>query len=118
MSLHHIRGEETLIESLRIGTHYHTTYGTLWKEGPYFPRGTQVLLVGMHIDQGFCVRFPFEIDGASLESWEDWSECDFLAEDGSVGGGVELPAEVLAQAREVLADAEDGCHLHLDDKHD
>jgi hypothetical protein len=41
------------IESIRIGTYYDTTYGTLWKDGTYFPRGTRVLVVGLHIEQGF-----------------------------------------------------------------
>ena len=36
------RGSGT-IEALRIGTHYQTTYGTLWKDGTYFPRGTRVI---------------------------------------------------------------------------
>jgi hypothetical protein len=101
------------IESLRIGSHYATTYGTLWKDGTYFPRGTRVVVVGVHIDQGFCVRFPAEVDGEPLETWEDWSEGDFLAEDGTVESSSALSAAVLAEAREVLDDAEDGCHLHL-----
>ena len=67
-------------------------------------------VTGLHLDEGFCVRFPG--DGA-LETWEEWSESDFLAPDGSVDmrGGVS-PA-MLAEARAVLQDAEDGCHLHL-----
>lgn len=71
------------------------------------------MVAGLHLDQGFCVRFPAEVDGDPLETWEDWSESDFLAEDGSVGDAVELSATVLAEAREVLDDAEDGTHLHL-----
>ncbi|MFN2460056.1 MAG: hypothetical protein ABR591_05160 [Candidatus Velthaea sp.] len=106
------------IESIKIGHHYDTTYGTLWKDGTYFPRGTRVLVVGLHIEQGFCVRFPAEIDGEPLETWEDWDEAEFLAEDGSIDGTVTLPASVLAEAREVLDDAEDGCHLHLHESDD
>src|SRR5579872_1115980 len=45
------------IDRLRIGELYDTTYGTLWKEGPYFPRGTRVQVVGLHIDQGFAFDF-------------------------------------------------------------
>jgi hypothetical protein len=103
----------TTIEALRIGTHYQTTYGTLWKDGTYFPRGTRVIVAGLHLEQGFCVRFPAEVDGDPLETWEDWSESDFLAQDGSVSGAAEPSATVLAEAREVLDDAEDGTHLHL-----
>lgn len=101
------------IETIKIGTRYDTTYGTLWKDGTYFPRGTRVLVVGLHLDQGFCVRFPAEVDGEPLETWEDWEEVDFLAAEGSVETAPELSATVLAEAREVLDDAEDGCHLHL-----
>ncbi len=79
----------------------------------YFPTGTRVVVVGLHLEQGFCVRFPAEIDGEPLETWEDWSESDFLAEEGSVEKASALSATVLAEAREVLDDAEDGCHLHL-----
>jgi hypothetical protein len=103
---------------LRVGTHYATTYGTLWKDGTYFPRGTRVMVVGLHLDQGFCVRFPAEVDGEPLETWEDWSESDFLAEDGTVEDSPALSAAVLAEAREVLDDAEDGCHLHLHETED
>ena len=71
------------------------------------------MVVGLHLDQGFCVRFPAEVDGEPLETWEDWSETEFLAEDGSVEATSLLSASVLAEAREVLDDAEDGCHLHL-----
>ena len=106
------RGNWT-IEKLEIGLHYDTTYGTLWKDGTYFPRGTRVLITGLHIEQGFCVRFPAEVDGEALETWEDWDELDFLAEEGSVESGGSLPTSVLHEAREVLDDAEDGCHLHL-----
>lgn len=98
---------------MRIGTTYQTTYGTLWKDGDYFPRGTRVTVVGLHLDEGFCVRFPAEVDGEPLETWEEWSETDFLAEDGSVETGVQISQAMLAEAREVLRDAEDGCHLHL-----
>ena len=73
-----------MAEHLRIGEHYDTTCGTLWKEGTYFPRGTRVMVVGMHVEQGFCVRFPSEGDGEPLETWEDWSEATFLAEEGTV----------------------------------
>jgi cytosine/adenosine deaminase-related metal-dependent hydrolase len=76
------------------------------------------MVVGVHLDQGFCVRFPTEIDGEPLETWEDWSESDFLAEDGTILEPEELSAAVLAEAREVLDDAEDGCHLHLHETDD
>jgi hypothetical protein len=72
-----------------------------------------VIVAGLHLEQGFCVRFPAEVDGDPLETWEDWSEADFLAQDGSVSGAAEPSATVLAEAREVLDDAEDGTHLHL-----
>ena len=106
------RGNGT-IEKLEIGLHYDTTYGTLWKDGTYLPRGTRVLITGLHIEQGFCVRFPAEAGGEPLETWEDWDEIDFLAEEGSVESGGAPPTSVLIEAREVLDDAEDGCHLHL-----
>lgn len=112
------RAEARKIDPLRIGTFYHTTYGTLWKDGTYFPRGTRVSVVGLHLDQGFCVRFPAGPDGEPLETWEDWSEAEFLAEDGTVETGADPSATVLSEAREVLEDAEDGCHLHLDDSDD
>ncbi len=108
----HIPGSGT-IERLQIGRHYDTTYGTLWKDGTYYPRGTRVLVTGLHLEQGFCVRFPAEVDGEPLETWEDWDELDFLSEEGSVESGGTLPGSVLSEAREVLDDAEDGCHLHL-----
>jgi cytosine/adenosine deaminase-related metal-dependent hydrolase len=112
------RGDEATIDAIRVGTHYATTYGTLWKDGTYFPRGTRVLVVGLHLDQGFCVRFPAEVDGEPLETWEDWSESDFLAADGTIESTPALSASVLAEAREVLDDAEDGCHLHLHETED
>jgi hypothetical protein len=72
------------------------------------------MVVGVHIEQGFCVRFPAEIDGEPLETWEDWNESDFLAAEGSVPGPEEpLSHQVLGEARDVLSDADDGCHLHL-----
>jgi len=98
---------------LKIGSTYETTYGTLWKDGTYFPRGTRVVVVGLHLEQGYCVRFPFEVDGESLETWEDWDESDFLAAEGTLEPAEPLSLAVLAEAREVLLDAEDGCHLHL-----
>ena len=67
----------------------------------------------MHIEEGFCVRFPAEVDGVPLETWEDWSESDFLAEDGAVEDVPPLSEATLTEAQEVLRDAEDGCHLHL-----
>jgi len=103
---------------LRIGEQYQTTYGTLWKDGTYFPRGTRVMVAGLHLEQGFCVRFPLEIEGEPLETWEDWGEADFLAEDGSIDGAADLSAAVLAEAREVLDEAEDGTHLHLHETDD
>lgn len=98
---------------MKIGSTYVTTSGTLWKDGTYFARGTQVVVVGMHVEQGFCVRFPLEIDGEPLETWEDWSESDFLASDGTIAATKPLSENVLSEARDVLDDAEDGCHLHL-----
>ncbi|HEX3368936.1 MAG TPA: hypothetical protein VHS56_05100 [Candidatus Cybelea sp.] len=103
-----------MVEGFKIGQRYNTTYGTLWKDGTYFPRGTEVSVVGLHLDQGFCVRFPATADGEPLETWEDWSEVDFLAEHGTVEPpNRPLSGAVLAEARDVLSDAEDGCHLHL-----
>jgi hypothetical protein len=105
-----------MAESLKIGSEYDTTYGTLWKDGTYFPRGTRVMVVGMHVEQGFCVRFPAELDGEPLETWEDWSEAAFLAERGSIEPPAHpLSRAVLAEARDVLSDAEEGSHLHLHD---
>jgi hypothetical protein len=110
--------EGRTIEKIEIGEHYDTTYGTLWKDGTYFPRGTRVLVTGLHIEQGYCVRFPAERDGESLETWEDWDEVDFLAEADSVESGGELPSSVMTEAQEVLDEAEDGCHLHLHEAED
>jgi hypothetical protein len=105
-----------MVETLKIGRRYGTSYGTLWKDGTYFPRGTEVTVVGVHLDQGFCVRFPATEDGEPLETWEDWSEVDFLAEPGSVEPPPRpLSRAVLAEARDVLSEAEDGSHLHLDE---
>jgi hypothetical protein len=110
------------IEPIRIGSYYDTTSGTLWKDGTYYPRGTRVLVTGLHIDQCYCVRFPVE-DGAveseePLETWEDWEEIDFLAPEGTIECGETLPASVLSEAQEVLDDAEDGSHLHLHESDD
>ena len=75
-------------------------------------------------DRGYCVRFPDadgrEVDDETepLETWEDWEELDFLAPEGTVERGGTLPASVLSEAREVLDDAEDGCHLHLHESDD
>ena len=101
---------------IKVGEYYATTYGTLWKDGTYFPRGTRVMVVGVHIDEGFCVRFPAHVDGAPLETWEEWSESGFLAAEGSVQPP-ERPFShhILNEARDVLIDAEDGSHLHLHD---
>jgi len=77
-----------------------------------------VEVVGVHLDQGFCVRFPAEVDGEPLETWEDWAEVDFLAEEGTVDPMPTISASVLDEAREVLSDAEDGCHLHLHEGED
>ena len=112
------REAQAAIEAVKIGTRYDTTYGTLWKDGTYFPRGTHVMVVGLHVDQGFCVRFPAECDGEPLETWEDWSESEFLAGEGTVEPARALSATVLAEAREVLDEAEDGCHLHLHETED
>ncbi len=110
------RRDET-IEPVRIGSYYETTSGTLWKDGTYYPQGTRVLVTGLHLDQGYCVRFPVE-EGAvepdePLETWEEWEEIEFLAPEGTVERGGALPASVLSEAQEVLDDAEDGSHLHL-----
>jgi hypothetical protein len=112
--------EPDTIDALRIGQQYQTTYGTLWKDGTFFPRGTNVMVAGLHLEQGFCVRFPVEVEGEPLETWEDWAETDFLAEDGSIeeAEAIDLSAAVLAEAREVLDDAEDGTHLHLHETDD
>ncbi|GAC1454605.1 MAG: hypothetical protein PVSMB8_13040 [Vulcanimicrobiaceae bacterium] len=110
--------ERGTIDALRIGDEYQTTYGTLWKDGTYFPRGTVVIVAGLHLDQGFCVRFPARVDDEALETWEEWSESDFLAERGTVGAAPELSAAVLAEARDVLDEAEDGTHLHLHESDD
>ena len=107
--------EVVIIDPLKIGATYQTTYGTLWKDGDYFPRGTRVTVVGLHMEEGFCVRFPGEVDGVPLETWEEWSESDFLAADGSIEEPGRISQAMLAEAREVLRDAEDGCHLHLHD---
>jgi hypothetical protein len=111
-------GSYGTIEALRIGQQYQTTYGTLWKDGTFFPRGTSVTVTGLHLEQGFCVRFPLQVDDEPLETWEDWAESDFLAEDGTIDGGTDLSASVLAEAREVLDDAEEGTHLHLHESED
>jgi hypothetical protein len=104
-----------MVDALKIGSRYSTSYGTLWKDGTYFPRGTEVTVVGVHLDQGFCVRFPAMHDGEPLETWEDWSEVDFLAEPGTVEPPPRpLSRAVLAEATDVLSEAEDGSHLHLD----
>jgi hypothetical protein len=110
--------EPDTIDALRIGQQYQTTYGTLWKDGTFFPRGTSVMVAGLHLEQGFCVRFPLEVEGEALETWEDWGETDFLAEDGTIDDGPDLSSAVLAEAREVLDDAEDGTHLHLHESED
>ena len=118
---HRVRRRDGTIEPIRIGSYYDTTSGTLWKDGTYFPRGTRVLVTGLHVDQGFCVRFPSADEAAAdepLETWEDWEELDFLAPEDSVELGGALPASVLSEAREVLDDAEDGCHLHLHESED
>lgn len=72
------------------------------------------MVVGMHVDQGFCVRFPADIDGEPLETWEDWSESSFLATLGTVEAPSEpLSEAVLSEATDVLNDADEGSHLHL-----
>ncbi len=76
------------------------------------------MVAGLHLDQGFCVRFPAEVDGEPLETWEDWDETDFLAETGSVTSDQAVNASVLAEAREVLDEADDGTHLHLHENDD
>ena len=77
------------------------------------------MVAGLHLEQGFCVRFPAEVDGEPLETWEDWGESDFLGEDGSIEPlDGDLSGAVLAEAREVLDEAEDGTHLHLHESDD
>ena len=110
------RRRDGTIEPIRIGSYYDTTSGTLWKDGTYYPPGTRVLVTGLHLEQGYCVRFPDAAaaeDDEPLETWEDWEELNFLAPEGTVERGGSLPANVLSEAQEVLDDAEDGCHLHL-----
>lgn len=77
-----------------------------------------MLVTGLHIEQGFCVRFPAQDDDDALETWEDWEEIEFLAEAGTVIAGASLDASVIGEAQEVLDDAEDGCHLHLHESDD
>jgi len=64
------------------------------------------------------VRFPARVDDEPLETWEDWAESDFLADKGTIAGASELSATVLAEARDVLEEAEDGTHLHLHESDD
>ncbi len=71
------------------------------------------MVAGLHLEQGFCVRFPAHVDGEPLETWEEWDESDFLAENGTIDDALDVSATVLAEAREVLDDAEEGTHLHL-----
>ena len=59
------------------------------------------------------MRFPAGDADEPLETWEDWSEVDFLADEGTVERAAPLSQNVLSEAREVLRDAEDGCHVHL-----
>lgn len=76
------------------------------------------MVSGLHLEQGFCVRFPASVDDEPLETWEDWAESDFLAQAGTIDDPSELSATALAEAREVLDDAEDGTHLHLHESDD
>lgn len=76
------------------------------------------MVAGLHLEQGFCVRFPAEVEGEPLETWEDWGEADFLAADGSIEDRADLSSGVLDEAREVLDEAEDGTHLHLHESDD
>ncbi len=76
------------------------------------------MVAGLHLEQGFCVRFPVEVEGEALETWEDWEQTDFLTEDGLIDDVPELSHAVLAEAREVLDDAEDGTHLHVHESDD
>ena len=76
------------------------------------------MVAGLHLEQGFCVRFPAEVEGEPLETWEDWGEADFLATDGSIQDRTDLSSGVLDEAREVLDEAEDGTHLHLHESDD
>ncbi len=71
------------------------------------------MVAGIHLEQGFCVRFPADVDGEPLETWEDWSQSSFLGPAGSVDDDDGLSPAVLAEARDVLEAAEEGTHLHL-----
>ena len=71
------------------------------------------MVVGLHIEQGYCIRFPAEVEGEPLETWEDWSELDFVTDEEIAASTEPLPKQILQEAREALLDAEDGCHLHL-----
>ncbi|MDQ2871668.1 MAG: hypothetical protein M3R35_00905 [Candidatus Eremiobacteraeota bacterium] len=69
--------------------------------------------MGLHLDEGFCVRFPVNAEEEPLETWEDWSEIEFLGPAGTIENAEPVSEAVLNEAREVLSDADDGCHLHL-----
>lgn len=76
------------------------------------------MVAGLHLEQGFCVRFPARTGDEPLETWEEWSESDFLGAVGSIDEPPNLSPTVLAEAREVLEEAEDGTHLHLHESDD
>ncbi len=77
------------------------------------------MVTGLHLDEGYCIRFPAADQyGAPLECWEDWESVDFLAPQGTVEPGEELSASVLREARDVLNDEEDGCHIHFQEGDD
>ena len=76
------------------------------------------MVAGLHLEQGFCVRFPARSGDEPLETWEEWSDADFLTTIGSIDESANLSPMVLAEARDVLEEAEDGTHLHLHESDD
>ena len=90
----------------------------LWKDGTYFPRGTRVLVTGLHLEQGFCVRFPAERRRRAPRDVGGLGR-GRLSRRGRLGG-IRRRAAVARphEAREVLDEAEDGCHLHLHEGED
>ncbi len=72
-----------------------------------------MLVVGLLLVEGFCVRFPADVDGEPLETWEDWTESDFLIGEGEIESAPPISQAMLTEAGEALRDAEDGCHLHF-----
>ena len=85
-----------------------------------FRAARAVMVVGMHVDQGFCVRFPAEARRRAARNVGRLERSrTFLAEQGTVEPPSRpLSTTVLTEARDVLSDADDGCHLHLQDDED